>query len=985
MPEPLEAELDLTIAAALRSVDELRRDIETALIGAAGAFEEEFARVTGSLPPVDVTADTGDLSGGIEEAVTSADGTVPIEGEGADQLTLDIDSAVSAADTTVEVDADLSGLDGALEDLQTRLDDVGASLEGVTTGGGGGGGIDGLGAVSGLATGSVSGLGAAVGGLGGSAAKTVGVIGAAGAAVSVFFGEAVDALGATQRFNSVLGDTAPAVEHLKNIEGLNTNLSELALQLGSDDDKIRTVAARLFELAQASGIARDDASLFTQQMIALGARAVAANPALGDVGDVTDALSTALVRGGRFASKFGLDLNAADINARALADTNKDSVDQLSFVEKAMAGAAIATEKYGGNLDTVIARGSENAVTQLRRLRQMVVENAESLGKPLVVPIFALMKEGIPVAEQVGRVLATVAKDSLPALIATLKIAGPVLTVVADVLDHIPGPLVAAAAAMLLFRAPVSDTTKLLQSLGGASQGVGDRLGRIAVGVGLAVTSFQQIGESSTQSAVGVAGLAASGALLGSQFGPQGAIIGGIAGAVVGLGKAVFSAGESIDAMRTRVKGLASELDGLSAKGAARRFVGQLEVDFDDLRKGAGNTLVPMGSLRRELEALARTDPAAARSVAEGIRDMGASSGLTLTQLGALDAAVASGSDVYVKSAANKRDAAAANTELAGSENTAALAAQTSKQAYDDYVANLTANVPTISGLFAEATKAQNDFQTAGDPKTLIANLAAQTQNITDFTANVQILFEQGFTDLAATLAEQGPAAAGALAQALVNAGPETAAAAEVQVDAAKTAVQRYNDYLTGTLAPELGESGKIAGFSAAKGLVDGLDTQEQVVFDAARQVGVSVNDGIGAGLDASRDELLQKAAGIGDDIEAEIRRALKSQSPSQVMADVGEDITGGLALGMRRSMRDVIREAEAITRAASPAFDLPTPGGGGAFAPGGGGLMVTIERMEFHGITDPAAGRSVGLAFGDALESKLTAKRALNSTQTGF
>lgn len=832
--------------------------------GAAGAAEPISEAVSSGL------ADSGEqLAFALESGAESS----------APTITDAISGAVADADTTVEIDADTTAAEAELEGLAAKAEEAGSSLGDL------GGAAKGAGALGSAAAGSFAGLGSAIGEVGGRAAGVVGGVAAAGGALALFFNEAVGAQGATQRFNSVLGDTADEVENLRSIEGLNTNLADLALTLGSDDDKIRSVAARLFELSTGSGKSREEASRFTQQLVALGARAVALNPLLGDVGDVTDALSTALVRGGRFAAKYGLDINSADISARALRDTNKASAEQLTFVEKAMAGAAVASEKYGDNLDKIVARGSENAITKLRSLRQTVVENVEALGTPLIAPVFELLEEAIPVAETAGRVLTTLARATLPTFIATLRAVNPLLALLADILERIPAPVLTAILAFLAFRGPLRTASGALNLFGNAGLTAMDKVGRLAVALGLAVSSFDQIGKSAGQSALGIAGMAASGALIGSTFGQP--AIGAAVGVVVGLGKALLSGGESADEFRKRVRGLASELEGLSEAQAATRVLQRLDSVLQLFGRRAF-----ISEITRELAELGRTSPAAAQRVVAGLRAMGTESGLTSTQIDKLQVAVDKSSAAFARNAARKAEADSINQALATSEaaagEAAAKAAEDAEAAWQSYVDSLQENQPTITSLFDTAIKVAQDFATenkaALDPNVIIDQLAAQTKGVQDFSTNVNTILDQGLDDLAALILQKGPEAGGAIAKAFADATPETRQRAEEQLEAAAKVIDELADQISGPLADKLAASAVAAGFGTGVGIAEGL-----------RQ---------------SRSRAVAEAETTARAIEQTFLRELDIGSPSKVMIDIGEQIGQGLAVGMDRSVERFVGPA---------------------------------------------------------------------------
>ncbi len=453
MPEPLEAELNLEIRGALDSVDDVGRATVEALEragedgGAAietsltRAGEEAAAAISDSLagiPPLDLDVNMEQAFAQLD--LFNADATtpvvLPIEGDtenAVTQLDLFVSYVEAQQPAPIPIEADTSDAEQAVSDLS----DVASGATGDVTDLSGA--VSGLQAASGLATGSAGALGGAVGGMGGEAAIAVGATVAIGGAVKAFYSDALSAAGATQRFEARLGDMAVRVEELRDIEGLNDTLGNLALQLGSDDDALRQVVATQYSLAVGSGVADEKAAAYTETLASLAARAVALNPNLGAVDTTAQSLGTALSRGGRFASRFGLDLSTAEISAKALEMTGKDTAAQLTFVEKSMAGAALAAEKYGDHLQRDIAEGSKNPIIQQRALKQIIDENIEAAGAPLVMPLLQLLEQGIPIFQSAGRLLSIVGQVALPIISVALEAVLPIVQAFADGLEAI-GP-----------------------------------------------------------------------------------------------------------------------------------------------------------------------------------------------------------------------------------------------------------------------------------------------------------------------------------------------------------------------------------------------------------------------------------------------------------------------------------------------------------------------------------------------------------------
>lgn len=959
MSEPLDAELSLDISGSLASVESLGSSIEGSLSEAVESFSTEMEAAVSGIPPIDlaVEADTSAIEPSISGEVDAADSSIEVNVDdvtGTEDISGEIEAAVDAADSTVVIDADTSAAEQAVGDLGAASAEAAPQIQQSVDA------TSGLSGAAGLATGGMSGLGGAVGSLGGRAAATAGVIGAAGAGLSMFFNEAVEAKGATQRFNQVLGENRDAVENLRNIEGLNTNLGDLALKLGSDDDKIRSVAARLYELATASGKTTSEASGFTQQMIALGARAVAINPMLGDVGDVTDSLGTALVKGGKFASKFGLDLSAQEIVSRALIMTHKKHADELSFVEKAMAGAAIASEKYGGNLDSVIARGSENAITKHRRLKQTIVENIEALGTPLVAPIFELMEAAIPTVALIGKLLSTLGQAAIPVVTAALDVLNPILAVVAEILEAIPAPVLAATTAFLLFRAPLAGVSGLMRSLGGEAMGMSDKLGRSVAGIGLASMGFQELTKHGGNAALGIVEMTAAGALLGSVIPGVGTALGAAAGAVAGVTVKLVSGGESVDDYRRRFEKLGGALDSFTKKEAAKKFLNELGTS-DAYKLWTGN----VRAITDELEAAARSNPANAEKIVAGLRRYRdeldrTKPAFTAAEFDIFNAAVARGTDELNRQIAAKGQADIRNKELTASGNAVAESDQAQieaseqlTQAIDSYVQTASGGLPTVSSAFDNAKGAAESFGAALSPEVLLSGLQDALTQTLNFTKNLQTIFDAGFTDIGALLQSKGAEAGGATTQALADA-------------------IRSNNPLVAQQLNEQAALVTVAGMVAAENatvvggkVVANTDAQYARLSPLVRfYMGLTAESVSTGGLD------VETAAGVAGVDATSAFTAGIAPTPAAAGAAVG-----GAASAVRGKQGDVAGAAGSVGAGAAGGFGqgiAPLPGVAGAAVAGAGSQIAangsTVAENQARG-----AGYGIGSSFGYGMQQGIS------------
>lgn len=303
-------------------------------------FTAELVSALGNLDEqnITVTADTADAEAAIE--------SVP-DGE---------------ADVNVNTDQAEQGLDEVKEKIEETTNSTNTLGE--------------------AAQGALSGMGN-LGGAAGGAARALGSTavagGAAAAGLFTFAQAGLEAAGAAERFDFIAGPMADSLQTI-DVGGLNGDIGELALKLGSSDEAMLNATASFVTFAQSTGAADDEIVSASNNINALALRAVALNPGLGDAGAVADRLTNALARGGRATTQFGIGLTSAEINARAMADTGKENTNELTQFEKAAAGAEIAVERLGTSMGSDFAQGAQNAQTQWNRMTESLGEAKEAIG-----------------------------------------------------------------------------------------------------------------------------------------------------------------------------------------------------------------------------------------------------------------------------------------------------------------------------------------------------------------------------------------------------------------------------------------------------------------------------------------------------------------------------------------------------------------------------------------------------------------------------
>lgn len=336
---------------------------------------------------------------------------------------------------------------------------------------------------------------------------------------------------------------------------------------------------------------------------------------------------------------------------------------------------------------------------------------------------------------------------------------------------------------------------------------LGQVLPTLALSGAVLSQTFDDIGQGGVKAALGVTSMIATGAQLGFVFGgPVGAAIGGAVGLVGALTQGLISGGESVEAYEAKIAKLSGTIDGLAQKQALKVFVDALG-ETDKLKLFAGD----IKGVTNEITTLATKSPAAARRIADGLRDMNARGDLSLTSrdFTELNHAIDKGTTAFVHNshAADKaresnaqltqknKDLGQSTKELASFTDDAVAAAKAAQDAYDKAIKAIadtaTSNLPTASKAFDDAAAAAAHFGLALDPGFLLQRLQEALASEAQFGSNLATIMNSGFTSLAQLVAQKGPEAGGQIAQAIAdgirNGDPTVAAALNLsaaQVDA---------------------------------------------------------------------------------------------------------------------------------------------------------------------------------------------------------
>lgn len=424
-------EIDLSVnTAALQDVenqlDNLKGDVELEL-GGEKAITDDVQKLFDDTdfvitPEVDTTA----LEGQLEEI------------QGAVQ-----DSGVSELGDQAEETG------GQLDGLSRSAFDVGSSLALVRTG-------------SKLATRDGNALLGFLESSGGKATIAAGAFTAFAIAGKHLFEGAKDSESAAQRFNLIFGDIAESVNNI-DVNGLDESITSLAQRLGQDDEAFINAAAKIGTIGKASGALPEQLDKTTEGIIALAARAAALDPTMKNAGAQTQRLLFALARGGPALARFGIDIPVKEL--RDFATEQGKNFTQLSLFEKAGLGVDLAMQKLGGTLKDDINAGSQNITTQFRAIREEFNNTLEELGKPLLQPVLDTVRSAQPLLIELAEVfasilaavlpLAAVLVESLaPAISAVGTALGPPLKLLSDLgelLAKVPKPILQVVAAVGAF------------------------------------------------------------------------------------------------------------------------------------------------------------------------------------------------------------------------------------------------------------------------------------------------------------------------------------------------------------------------------------------------------------------------------------------------------------------------------------------------------------------------------------------------------
>jgi phage-related minor tail protein len=91
-------------------------------------------------------------------------------------------------------------------------------------------------------------------------------------------------------------------------------------------------------------------------------------------------------------------------------------------------------------------------------------------------------------------------------------------------------------------------------------------------------------------------------------------------------------------------------------------------------------------------------------------------------------------------------------------------------------------------------------------------------------------------------------------------------------------------------------------------------------------EVGKNIIQGLINGIKAMVTKVKEAVSGVVDTVTGGIKKALRIESPSKVMEDMGENVSAGFALGIKSSLKDVEKQTSAMAK-------IPTESSGSSSA----------------------------------------------------
>lgn len=947
------------------------------------------AIVAGADQPAVVTGDASEVTDAIDGAITAAGTDITLSGD-ASEVTATLEDAISIVDTdvpiTASVTADTSQAEADIEDLeglansldaevpvtadtaeaQKNIEDLGSSAEGAS------GGVGVLsGAVGGL-TSQLHGAGEEVGGAGGGALSALGpeAIAAAGGvliateSLKKFTEIGAEVIGVEQQFAATFGDFGEEVEHV-DVGGLNTDLRELAISLGVNDEAALSAATRAGALFQTFGAGRQEAAGFTKELTGAAAVLTSVNPAAGDLTTILQNLTTAVATGRtRGLKRLGIEITPAEIEAGAAA-IGKTTESLTATERQAIFVDQIMQQLNGrfGDFGDEIAKRQQNAQVQLAATRERIHNVIEALAVQIAPPILDVIQsltpliEGlIPLATTFGKALAfgiKIGVDQLALLIGGLGDAAIAIGNFIEEANQIP----------FVGRAIPDDVGDKIRDWG---HGAVQTASQMHEGVTAATDFNAAASETGDAGAAGAAGMNlmtdAATELTPAQQEAADAVKQFVDGSISALptSSAAFDAwskgvndafkkvGEAGDKGPKEVK---KALDELTAAADPQRLIENIQGQIQGIGKFQQNlqTLIT-GGFGNVVRFIAEKGPEVGGALAQALVDNPANAAALNTTLGDLDTAF-TGYKSFI--------------ETQGGPIVTAATAEQARQAAAAYSQNLLLT-PGVQQQIAESQKIIADL---GNGVTITAGEAAQ---------RTSDAWSEKFQTKPHTEAEMTGA-------------EDAVTGSTIPGDAGAVASDASGTYGTNL---DLSTPTSAGMQLAAQTLLTGDGKLQVAALSAGRSVGSSFTAGIAEGIDNPLNTAKAKGAAraLVDSIEAAARDQAHSSSPSKLFAELGADLVAGLAIGMVTDNTAVLAAQQVIDDVSNVINDASLPslalGADGAVSPqaaasfASGGSQTNSFNFDVvvnvNGAVSATQARTIGAQIADSAQVELLRRNVI-------
>jgi len=180
------------------------------------------------------------------------------------------------------------------------------------------------------------------------------------------------------KFETVFGPAGTA-----QMDAFNTEFGKLA---GISQVNLQNVTSTTAAIVQGMGLSQEASVGFSQEITKLAGDLASFHNLQGGTAEAARVLQGALSGEAEPLKRLGIVLRAADVDQRALTDSGKRSVTQLTEQERVMARFALITERAGvavGDLD----RTQDSAANRARRV-QASFENLKNQMSTALIPVF---------------------------------------------------------------------------------------------------------------------------------------------------------------------------------------------------------------------------------------------------------------------------------------------------------------------------------------------------------------------------------------------------------------------------------------------------------------------------------------------------------------------------------------------------------------------------------------------------------------------